>query len=45
MSYLRTLLWFASLFTPCPCGAMLDVRREGRRVECGKCGKAIRGRA
>jgi hypothetical protein len=40
---IRTMLWFASLFRPCLCGAVLDVRIEGRRIECGRCGSRVVG--
>jgi hypothetical protein len=45
MRVLRVMLAFASVFVPCACGATLDLRREGPRVECGRCAKPIRGRA
>jgi hypothetical protein len=41
----RTLVWFAATFARrCNCPP-LDVRLEGKRVECGRCGKAIEVRA
>jgi hypothetical protein len=42
---IRTMLWFAAVFRPCHCGAVLDIRRERGRLECGRCAAPIRGRA
>jgi predicted RNA-binding Zn-ribbon protein involved in translation (DUF1610 family) len=40
----RTLAWFAVTFTT-PCGHVLDVRIEGTRLECGKCGNRIEAKS
>jgi hypothetical protein len=41
----RSLAWFAETFAKrCDCPP-LDVRVEGERLECGRCGKAIGVRA
>jgi hypothetical protein len=41
----RSIAWWLATFAKrCDCPP-LDVRPEGKRVECGRCGKAIEVRA
>jgi hypothetical protein len=41
----ETLAWFHVTFTKACACPPLDVRLEGERIECGRCGAAIEARS